>query len=848
MGFQVSPGVEVKEIDLTNVIPAVSTSIGGYSGYFRWGPVNEINLVSSEKELAGIFGTPDAAHTQSFLTAASFLKYGSALKVVRAENSALKNAYAGSYETPTGGIQAITFDTAPTEFEDLTAAVTLAVSQSSDVLGTGAVITPSYSPYGATNFVAAAATYEVESLTGILVDGTYSATINGEALAFTSTSGVLAITTNVTGVDGTVTSFDVDEEVENTYPLTLTWDDPNIATAAITAVALTSGTIPDGDYTLAIPGATGDDLAFTSTGNVLAITTNNVSYDGSTAPAPTTIDLVVTTTAAVTVTPTYVQNNLVGDGDVLNLVSSVDNQSFTVTYDSVNGNSIVLGDFSPESTFGATTLPATNAANLAVGVFTISYSVSQINAPVPGSGYDIPTITVSVDGTDITQGGLLTFDEAESLQNNAVLIKNAEDFETQETVGLPGLFFARYPGQIGNSLELTVITAGTFGLGDGLASSFDSAPEGTDIHMIITDGEETLEAWSDMSTTPGAKLADGTNNYFADVINARSNWFYVARPLQASAPATYIFQDGADWDGVLNDSDVKAGLEFFRDVETVDVNLLFAMADTSDTLLIGKTVQEIAVDRKDCVAFVSPTIAASTQGTAQNRLDDVTLQIDNLVRDTDGSYAVYDSTALYVYNKYADTYSWIPASGHMAGLCAKTDDLAEPWFSPAGLNRGGLRGVTKLGFNPNKSQRDTLYKKGVNPIANFPGNGIVLFGDKTVQSKPSAFDRINVRRLFIVLEKAIATAAKYQLFELNDEFTRAMFRNMTEPFLRDVKGRRGITDFLVVCDETNNTGEVIDTNRFVADIYIKPARSINFITLNFIATRTGVDFSEIVGN
>jgi len=214
---------------------------------------------------------------------------------------------------------------------------------------------------------------------------------------------------------------------------------------------------------------------------------------------------------------------------------------------------------------------------------------------------------------------------------------------------------------------------------------------------------------------------------------------------------------------------------------------------------------------------------------------------------TSTSYAVLDSTAIYTYNKYADKYLYIPACGHVAGLCANTDDVAEPWFSPAGYNRGQLLGITKLAYNPKQAERDELYKARINPIVSFPGQGTILFGDKTAQAKPSAFDRINVRRLFIVLEKAIATAAKYQLFELNDQFTRAMFRNMTEPFLRDIKGRRGVTDFLVVCDETNNTGEVIDSNRFVADIYIKPARSINFITLNFIATRTGVEFSEIVG-
>ena len=175
----------------------------------------------------------------------------------------------------------------------------------------------------------------------------------------------------------------------------------------------------------------------------------------------------------------------------------------------------------------------------------------------------------------------------------------------------------------------------------------------------------------------------------------------------------------------------------------------------------------------------------------------------------------------------------------------RNDEVADPWFSPAGFNRGQIKRVTRLAFNPRKAHRDELYKAGVNPVVSFPGEGVVLFGDKTLQSKPSAFDRINVRRLFIVLEKAIATAAKFSLFELNDSFTRAQFKNLVEPFLRDVQGRRGITDFKVVCDESNNTGEVIDRNEFVADIFIKPARSINFIQLNFIATRTGVDFSEL---
>ena len=309
-------------------------------------------------------------------------------------------------------------------------------------------------------------------------------------------------------------------------------------------------------------------------------------------------------------------------------------------------------------------------------------------------------------------------------------------------------------------------------------------------------------------------------------------------------------------DGDVPAAGYLSAIDLFEDADTVDVNLLMAGAGllgAEDQVTVDNDLIACASARKDAVAFVSPGVGAggaSAQGfavekmtTEANKLTAVTTRRNQL--NGLNSYSVMDSSPLYVYNKYSDNFEFIAASGHIAGLCARTDGTNDPWFSPAGFNRGNLVGVTKLAFNPNQSSRDTLYKAQINPIASFPGQGIVLFGDKTGQVKASAFDRINVRRLFIVLEKAISTASKFSLFELNDEFTRAQFRNLVEPFLRDVKGRRGITDFLVVCDETNNTGQVIDTNRFVADIFIKPARSINFITLNFIATRTGVEFSEL---
>ena len=283
----------------------------------------------------------------------------------------------------------------------------------------------------------------------------------------------------------------------------------------------------------------------------------------------------------------------------------------------------------------------------------------------------------------------------------------------------------------------------------------------------------------------------------------------------------------------------------FADAETIDVNLVFQAnsgLSATNNITLSKHIVDLATARKDAVGFVSPERAATVNNTTQTT-DVGTWRTG--VGNT--SYGFADSTSLYVYDKYNDVYRWICAAGSTAGLTANADLVADAWFSPAGFTRGNVRNVTKIAFNPTQAERDDLYKTGVNPIVTFPGSGTVLFGDKTLQSKPSAFDRINVRRLFIVLEKAISTASKASLFEFNDEFTRAQFRNMVEPFLRDVMGRRGITDFKVVCDGTNNTGAIIDTNKFVADIYVKPARSINFITLNFIATRTGVEFSEIAG-
>ena len=464
-------------------------------------------------------------------------------------------------------------------------------------------------------------------------------------------------------------------------------------------------------------------------------------------------------------------------------------------------------------------------------------------------------------------------------------IKNKSHYEDNYADGQldVGSWVAKYPGVLGNSLKVSVITADISSFsGWAYSSQFQGVPGTSDyakdltktgikdeLHVAVIDEDgaisgtpnQVLETFAYVSMGSDAKKADGTSNYYKDVINNNSEYIWwsdhptaltdagetiasqVANtPMATSTSAIDSSLTGGIDDNVPTTGEIGLGYDLLEDSETVDVNLLFAVPDANGANTIANDLISIANARKDCMAFVSPPLE-DTVGSS-SAASDVKTFADSL---TSSSYASCDSTALYVYDKYNDVYRYIGAAGHVAGLCANADRVADSWFSPAGVNRGQLLGVTKLAFNPKQADRDTLYKARVNPIVSFPGQGTMLFGDKTLLNRPSAFDRINVRRLFIVLEKAISTAAKAQLFEFNDEFTRAQFRNMVEPFLRDVKGRRGLTDFLVICDETNNTGSVIDGNRFVADIYIKPARSINFITLNFIATRTGVEFSEISG-
>ena len=686
MGFQVSPGVNVTEIDLTTVVPAVSTTEGAIAGVFRWGPVEQRILVDSEVTLASRFGKPTNANAETFFTAANFLAYGNKLYVSRVLSSGARNA---------------------------------------DDSGGGNSLIKNEEEWDAGSSSTDANAYVIARYAGEL----------GNAL-----------------------------QVEMCFAADAWQEDITIGGGA-------------------------------------NLNTNTALHTLQFEVGSNTASLVIEGA-----------NNTVANADVSTAADAVVAQ-------------IQVGSV------------------LKVGNSSIGEQYLEVSAIADDSG-DTFANNAGDDAFVMTRSAAVSFTKRYTLSTNF----NATTIDK----------YWKYWDLFDTAPGTTDYVADRGGSNDG-------------IHLVAVDrtGEITgvpgqiLEKWESMSRATDAKTEDGSSNYYLDVINSMSNYFYINQAPQASFSNTaanmvaitdadglankYTLSAGNDGNGesAISLGDLAKGYDLYQDAAEIDVSLILAGKSrhgTNGTGLLNYLIDNIAEVRKDCVVFGSPQkedLIGETDPSAK------IVEFRNST--TSSSYAVLDSGYKYQYDKYNDIYRWIPLNGDVAGLVVRTDDQRDPWFSPGGFNRGQIKNVVKLAFNPKKAYRDILYKNGINPVVAFPGQGTVLFGDKTLLAKPSAFDRINVRRLFIVLEKAISTAAKFTLFEFNDEFTRAQFVSLVEPFLRDVQGRRGIFDYRVVCDESNNTGEVIDRNEFVGDIYIKPARAINFIQLNFIAVRTGVEFSEVVG-
>ena len=893
MAFQLSPGVVVTEEDRTTFVPSVATTAGAFTGAFQWGPVEEVTTVDSESSLVSTFGRPNDTTAGYFFTAANFLSYGNNLKVVRVvDKSTSRNAVS----TPTGVLTAITL---PTDIGGPTNVTTATFLTASNINVTiGSPIT------GGTQATANTSLKTTGNVAKLLIKTAGQGYNTAPILSFETTAGGAGASAIATLGSGAISNIYVLNGGNNyTSSSNIVIQNQNLTNASanlnvrykLIQVGVASGGTNYGPQAniqfsgnLAVGGAeataqlvltgnviTGVTIAYMGAGYIGApnvIINRNDGNTGSNASFVANIGhgyvdsvtIVNDGAGGYSYQPaiTINRNNSLG-GDNAAFQTRINCGIASVTLlDSGTGYTrnpnVTVTGFVPDDGF-----ITTNAEILAV----IEYLIDRVNLINPGTGYgSAPIVTVS------TVAGFSTPANA-TITSNPTLITNRDFYQATYENGFAtvGEFAAKYPGELGNSIRVSMADSNTFSTWQ-YAANFDSAP-GTsayvsgksgsldEMHVIVVDSNGTwsgtsgyvLEKFSFLSKASDAKNSDGSTNYYRDVINNQSNYvWWMDHPSQGtnwgtsgsnktfavlSSAVTNTLSGGVSSDSVSS-GNVSIGYNLFSNDELYDVSLI-PMGPTTDVSVVNSVIG-IASTRRDAVVFVSPPYTSVVNSTTP--ADNIVSYRNTL---TDSSYAVLDSGWKYQYDRYNDKYRYVPLNGDIAGLAARTDYIADPWFSPAGYNRGVIKNVVKLAYSPSKTDRDTLYKKGVNPVVTFPGQGTLLFGDKTLQSRPSAFDRINVRRLFIVLEKAISTASKFQLFEFNDPFTRGQFRNLVEPFLRDVQGRRGITDFKVVCDETNNPASVIDGNQFVADIYIKPARSINFIQLNFIATRTGVSFEEV---
>lgn len=853
MAFQLSPGVNVSEIDLTTVVPAVATSDGAFAGVFRWGPVGERVLITTENDLLNRFAKPTNFNAETWFTAANFLSYANRLYVSRAAN--LEGATPG-----------------PVNF---VIEANTTVSNNILVGNTTGIVAGMYITQTANSgAIAAGNSYVVSSVnsTAIVLSKSVFSTSTANSQSNTSCNTNIYFGRSETAYtavgfdDGSANAFVanlVNQIVKNQNEYTN--KDGNFD-ADVVYVAKYPGLIGNSIRVAVCDNANSfqSNISLSSARIEFRFGSNTafVKFLGSSNASATTID------------------NLIAVGDqILAGNSSISLQYLQVKSTSIAGNTTANVAFNGNTDVNSNTNFITVSSNPFTNGDVVVYANTAGNTELSGlssgtSYYVIDANTTSFRLSATQFGSALDINSTAGsngtfLSNTNVLSIQFEDPYRLRTNYTSGTIERHW--EFFNVVD-TAPGQSNWQLLNGNTSAND------ELHVVIIDegGQfsgtpgQILEVYKGLSRATDAKNEDGTINYYKEIINQSSAYIWWANDRSvavsntavnltsstASAPASIRFVLGAD--GLTEETATLGVLgeayDLFASSEDIDISLVLQGRPIGGTTVQdGRTVSNyqlanyiidnIVDRRRDCVALISPD-----KSTVVNNLGDEALDLvawRKSVRNT--SYAVMDSGYKYQYDRYNDVYRWVPINGDIGGICARTDLTNDAWWSPAGFNRGQIKNLVKLAFNPRKSERDVLYSNGVNPVVTFPGQGTVLYGDKTLQAKPSAFDRINVRRLFIVLEKAIAVSAKYSLFEFNDAFTRAQFRNLVTPYLRTIKGRRGITDFLVVCDDTNNTPQVIDSNQFVGDIYIKPARSINFIQLNFIAVPTGVQFSEVVG-
>ncbi len=902
MPFQLSPGVAVVEKDFTSIVPAVATSIGAFAGQFDWGPVLEPITITSEDELVRRFGAPNNNNFQSWFTAANFLSYSNNILTVRQKTTNMKNAVV----QPSGGIISVDVDNSGAGFVSTATPPTVTV-YTKNIIGSIAVTNGGNGYTSAPtvvitdetgDFAVAQATVANGAVTSIsMLRG--GANYTNPVISFIGGSG-----SGATAVANVIASVQEEDSV------------PAVLEAVLKGGSLTAITVatPGAGYTTApivsivtANGDSGKDATAIANLTGAGVTGFTIQSGGTGYSANPTISFSGGTTAGTFTTP---QAHATVVGGVITAIIIDDAGSGYISAPNVNiidgtglGASVqaVIGKSSVESITITNPgesyhiAPTVTLSGGGVGegfeaatVGTIDigpsnlYAVTVVNA---GTGFNgEPTIVVQ-NPPNVGAGGQIAYVSA-NLLKQGVAIYNPQYYSAQyiNGGGVVGEWAAKFPGKLGNTLKVSMADAATYATWI-YRDEFD-APPGTsegasviggsndEMHIIVIDEKgyisgvenSVLEKYAFVSKASDNKKPDGTNNYYKDVINGRSEWLWwmdhtdqvvggaentnwgtvmAGTTFKSMTSALTQSLSGGYDDASSTDAQRMEAYELFANGTLYDINLI--MAGKANTNIANYIIDNVVLERLDCVAFISP----EDPDTGEVLIGDSSTIVNKIIEYrndlSSNSYSVLDSGYKYQYDRYNDVYRWVPLNGDVAGLCARTDYTNDPWWSPGGLNRGQIKNVVRLSCNPNQTMRDNLYRNSINPVVTFPGQGTVLFGDKTLLAKPSAFDRINVRRLFIVLEKSIATAAKYQLFEFNDAFTRGQFKNLIEPFLRDVQGRRGITDFLVKCDESNNTGEVIDRNEFVADIFVKPTRSINFITLNFVAARSSIAFSEIGG-